>query len=52
MKNMNEYREAAKRIYGKDGAIEIDQNAPVSEGSDEGAYVQAWVWVYAEDVPE
>lgn len=30
---------------GDDGDIEFDDNAIVSEGEDNGAYVQAWVWV-------
>ena len=29
-----------------EGTIEIDDNAVVSEGTDNGAYVAAWVWVY------
>lgn len=29
----------------KDGEVEVDDNAAVSEGDDNGAYVQAWVWV-------
>lgn len=42
--------EAARRLYARDGEIEIDDDSPllprsrVSE-SDEGAYVLAWVWV-------
>ena len=28
-----------------DAAIEIDDDAKVSEGDDNGCYVQAWVWV-------
>ena len=28
-----------------EGAIEIDDNAPLSEGHDNGCYVAAWVWV-------
>lgn len=40
-----EYRQAARRRYARDGEIEIDENAKVSRGSDPGAYVQAWVWV-------
>lgn len=31
--------------YGKDGELEFDSNAIVSEGDDNGAYVQAWQWV-------
>ena len=29
----------------EEGLVEIDDNAQVSEGSDNGCYVQAWVWV-------
>ncbi len=29
----------------RDGEIEVDDNALVSEGEDPGAYVMAWVWV-------
>lgn len=43
------YVEAAQQQYGKDGEIEIDDNADFSPGSDPGAYVAAWVWVYAKD---
>ena len=25
--------------------VEIDQNATISEGDDNGAFVQAWLWV-------
>jgi hypothetical protein len=39
------YRQMAQALYGKDGEIEIDDNADVSRGNDPGAYVQAWVWV-------
>jgi hypothetical protein len=44
-----QYREGARRKYASEGSIEIDDGAPVSTGADDGAYVQAWVWVYAED---
>jgi hypothetical protein len=37
--------------YAKDGEIEVDEDAVVSE-SDDGAYVQAWVWVYAPQADE
>lgn len=39
----------AQSIWHEDGAIEIDDTAQVSEGFDNGAYVQAWVWVDFED---
>jgi hypothetical protein len=43
------YREAAKETYHRQGEIEIDDNAIVSD-SDDGAYVQAWVWVDVEQL--
>lgn len=39
------YREAAKRFKHRQGELEIDDFAAVSLGADDGAYVQAWVWV-------
>ena len=44
------YVEAARRIYQREGTIEIDDNARISRGDDPGAYVQAWVWVYDDEV--
>ncbi len=41
------YRTAAEEFFHKDGECEIDEGAKVSLGDDEGAYVQAWVWVPA-----
>lgn len=35
----------AKDKYYREGEIEIDGNAKLSEGSDNGTYVEAWVWV-------
>lgn len=34
---------ARQRLY-RDETCEIDQNARISEGDDNGCYVQAWVW--------
>lgn len=48
-----QYVAAARRIYGREGEIEIDDKAPCSytKGNpSKGRYVQAWVWVYDEDV--
>lgn len=45
---LDQYRQAAKRLYQDEGAIEIDDGAKVSKAPknpDHGAYVQAWVWV-------
>lgn len=52
----DQYREAAKRLYHDEGTLEIDDGAVVSrsddpeDDSDEGCYVQAWVWVSNEDL--
>lgn len=43
------YRATAEEIHGHDGECEIDDGAVVSVSSDPGAYVMAWVWVYAKD---
>jgi hypothetical protein len=37
--------ELARQQYQQEGYVEIDDNAEVSEGKDQGVYVQAWVWV-------
>jgi len=47
--------EAARYIHGEDGSVEIDDNAPVSRARsnpENGAYVQAWVWVSDEAAKE
>jgi hypothetical protein len=38
-------RARAKELYCRDGEIEVDSNAIISFGDDDGAYVAAWVWV-------
>lgn len=38
-------RKMAKAQHEKEGELEIDAEAVVSEGFDNGAYVAAWVWV-------
>jgi hypothetical protein len=38
-------RELAKEKHHREGELEIDDYSMVSEGDDNGAYVQAWVWV-------
>lgn len=45
------FRARAKEMYHEDGAIEVDSNALISrdDDDDEGAYVQAWVWVPSRD---
>jgi hypothetical protein len=40
-----EWIQAAQDLHHRDGECEIDDNAIVSEGGDNGAYVSAWVWV-------
>ena len=42
------YIKQARKFYGSTNEIEVDPNAKVS-GSEDGAWVQAWVWV---DAPE
>lgn len=44
--NRLEMIEWARNEYeGYDGDIQVDDNAVISHGEDNGAYVQAWVWV-------
>lgn len=38
-------QDMAKAEYEEEGRIEIDTPAVLSEGDDNGCYVQAWVWV-------
>jgi hypothetical protein len=45
MKSDKWFRARAKEIYYQEGEIEVDNNALISRGDDEGAYVEAWVWV-------
>jgi hypothetical protein len=45
MKSDKWFRIRAKELYHQDGQIEVDGNARISRGDDEGAYVEAWVWV-------
>lgn len=35
----------AKEQYHRDGEVEVDDGAKLSEGDDNGCYVAAWVWV-------
>lgn len=46
-----QYRQEAKDRYHDEGTIEVDDNATVSQ-SDDGAYVQAWVWAPKPNVEE
>lgn len=43
--------ELARKHHEEDGQVEIDDNAQLSEGNDNGCYVQAWVWVDFNDTP-
>jgi hypothetical protein len=35
----------ARERHQEEGEVKIDDDAKLSEGSDNGCYVQAWVWV-------
>ena len=37
--------ELAREQHQKEGELEIDDDARVSEGNDNGCYVGAWVWL-------
>ncbi len=43
--------ELARNEHEVDGEVEIDADATLSEGDDNGCYVQAWVWVSFADTP-
>jgi len=43
--NFETIRDLARIQHERDGVLEIDEHAIVSEGNNNGAYVQAWVWV-------
>jgi hypothetical protein len=45
----NRYIKAARRMWHREGEIEID-DWPLISPSEDGAYVQAWVWVYNDDL--
>jgi hypothetical protein len=47
-KKDRQIREAARYCFESEGFIEIDEDAIVSI-SEEGAYVEAWVWVSKEE---
>lgn len=49
--NAAAYREAAKDVYAEHSFMEFDDNAVVSVSeTEQGAYVQAWVWVDSSDL--
>jgi hypothetical protein len=37
--------ELAREQYQNEGALEIDDSAEISEGTDNGCFVAAWVWL-------
>lgn len=43
------YRDAASATYDDEGVKEVDENALVSIGDDDGAYIMIWVWIDAAD---
>lgn len=49
--NREMYVRRAKETIEEEGAVEFDDNAPISEGDPpDGAYVQGWCWVSADGV--
>jgi hypothetical protein len=46
------FRKRAQQLFRDAGQLEVDDNAPVSMGSDAGAYVQVWVWVAEEEAEQ
>lgn len=51
MKGKDWFRGRAKELYHEDGQIEVDDGARVSIGNEDGAYVEAWVWVPSREDP-
>lgn len=43
------YRKAADKLHHREGELEFDDNAPVSIGFDDGAYVMGWKWITDEE---
>jgi len=43
--------EMARESLGREGAIEFDDDAIASEGSDNGAYVEGWIWLSFSGTP-
>ncbi len=44
-------RDLAREQQHVDGELEFDHGATISEGDDNGAYVQAWAWVSFSGTP-
>jgi len=45
MRSKKWLRARAKELYGLGSEIDVDSDARVSYGDEQGAFVQAWVWV-------
>jgi hypothetical protein len=45
MKSKQWYIDRARKLYDKEGQLEVDPTARVSFGDDPGAYVEAWIWI-------
>ena len=43
------YRRIAEELYGTEGELEFDDDAVVSAGTGDGAYVMGWRWVDSDD---
>ena len=43
------YVKAAREIYHRDGEVEVDDRSVLSQSTDDGDYVMAWVWVSNEE---
>lgn len=46
----NRYVAYARENLTREGEIEVDDPAVVSDGDDKGCYILAWVWVSDEDI--
>lgn len=46
-----EFLETARNNHGSKGGLEFDDEAVVSYGDDNGAYVMGWQWVYFHELP-
>jgi len=49
---LQSYRSYAHDNHNNDGHLEVDDTAIVSVSEDGGAYVEAWIWVSNDDLPE
>ena len=46
------YKKVAIARHHDEGTLEVDAGATVSKGDGSGAYVEAWVWVSDDEIPE